>query len=310
MPDASPKTATLPGRQIALHGNPADAYFQNAAAILAAEAPLQAWVRANVPRDGVVIDAGGNIGLTALILSALVPDGHVHVFEALPENAEYLRRNIQENGIRNCTVNAVALGRQPGTVRMSAHGPGSHVQAGGAGAEVPVVTLDSYVAEAGLTRLDFLKLDVEGFEPPVLEGAAGTIERFRPPVFMEFNTWCLTWLQGFDARAFALLLWDAFDVRSVDAAGGERPAATDAASFFHDNVVLHGTNEDVLLRLRPGARVPSTADLACSAFDMEARLALRQARLDLQQARRELEAVRQSTSWRVTAPLRGLRRWL
>lgn len=299
----SPKLATLLGHRVSLHGNPDDPYFQNAEAVLAAEAPLQAWVRANVPPDGVVVDIGGNIGLTALILSALVPEGHVHVFEALPENAAYLRRNMEANGIRNCTVNAMALGRQPGHVRMSAAGPGSHVLSGGEGADVPMTTLDRYVAEAGLARVNFIRMDVEGFEPAVLDGAAATIERFCSPVFMEFNTWCLSFVQGLDACSFALLLWDAFDVRSVDRSGAERPAAADPYSFFHDNVVLHGTNEDVLLRLRPGARVPAMDGLARSSSDV-------QVQLELQQARRELEAMRRSTSWRVTAPLRAIRKFV
>ena len=297
-----PTQVLLPGRAVAIYGNPDDPYFRGAEAILAAEAPLQAWVRANVPPDGVLIDAGGNIGLTALVLSALVPDGHVHVFEALPENAAHLRRNIEGNGIRNCTVNAVALGRQPGTVRMSSDGPRSHVLSGAEkGVDVPVTTLDRYVANAGLARVDFIKMDVEGFEPAVLEGASATVGRFRPPVWMEFNTWCLSYIQAFDARAFAVLLWDAFDMRSVDPSGAERPAATDPYSFFHDNVVLHGTNEDVLLRLRPDARVPEMDGLARPGSGVEARL-------ELQRVRAELDAVRRSTSWRLTAPLRRMRR--
>ena len=286
-----------------MHGNPDDHYFRNANAILAAEAPLQNWVRANVPRDGVVVDIGGNIGLTAMMLSALVPDGHVHVFEALPENAAYLRRNIEANGIRNCTVNAVALGRQAGTVQMSSDGSGSRVMIDGKGINVPVTTLDRYVAEAGLTRMDFIKMDVEGFEPAVLDGAAAAIERFRPPVLMEFNAWCLAFMQDLDARGFALLLWSAFEMRSLDAAGMERPAGPDPYSFFHDNVVLHGTIEDVLLRLRPGARVPKMDGLARSASGIEAQLAY-------EQAQRELDAMRQSTSWKITAPLRRLRQFL
>lgn len=311
-PPDGPKPVTLLGRTLALHGNRDDSYFRNAEAILAAQAPLQAWAQANLPRDAVVIDAGGNIGLTALILSALVPDGHVHVFEALPANAEYLRANIAANGVRNCTVNAVALGSRPGSVPMKASGPGSHVMpgVGGDGATmVPMTTLDSYVEAAGLTRIDFIKMDVEGFEPAVLEGASATVERFRPPVLMEFNTWCLSYIQDFSARDFAFLLWDAFEVRSIDAAGGESPAGGgDVHSFFHDNVVQHGTVEDVLLRLRPGARVPGTDGLKFRSASAQERMETRRHQAEAQALRLQLEAMRRSTSWRVTAPLRALRR--
>ena len=106
------------GRRCCVVGDPDDPYFAALPAIVASQAALQAWVRNNLPRDAVVVDAGGNIGVTALLLSGLLPNGHVHVFEALSANAEFLRRNIEINGITNCTVNAVALGDQPGSIAM------------------------------------------------------------------------------------------------------------------------------------------------------------------------------------------------
>ena len=121
---------------------------------------------------------------------------------------------------------------------------------------IPMVRLDDYAAEAGLARVDFVKMDVEGFEPAVLAGAVGLIGRFGPPILMEFNTWCLAYVQGFEARTFARHLWDAFTVASLNEDGAGTPAGGgDLGRFLHDNVVLHGTVEDVLLRPRPGGRL-------------------------------------------------------
>ena len=263
-----------------------------------------AWIQANLPSDAVVVDAGGNIGLTALLMATLLPEGHVHVFEALSGNAEHLCYNIRRNGIRNCTVNAVALGAESGAIVMQGSGSSAHVAVEGSSGRtllgaVPMTTLDDYACTGGLKRVDFIKMDVEGFEPAVLEGGRDLVERFAPSILMEFNTWCLTFIQGYNARDFASCLWDSFEVTSVDASGAERPAGEgSAARFLHDNVVLHGTIEDVLLRLRPGATVPRRVAVVPP-------LPKHADEVELERLRIELEAMRRSTSWKVTAPLRA-----
>ena len=207
------------------------------------------------------------------------------------------------NGLRNVTVNAAALGERSGRTSMQGTGSSSHVVPSGQ-ADIPMVTLDGYVAEAGLARVDFVKMDVEGFEPAVLAGAAGLIERFRPPILMEFNTWCLAYVQGFEAQTFARQLWDAFEVSSLGEDGTETPAGGgDVGRFFHDNVVLHGTVEDVLLRPRPGGRLhgPARTVIAPDAAHLVS---------DVERLRDLILAMEASTSWRVTAPLRAIGRLL
>ena len=53
--------------------------------------------------------------------------------------------------------------------------------------QVRIVTVDSVVSEKGISRVDFIKLDVEGAERPVLIGSLDTLKRFRPVMIMEFN---------------------------------------------------------------------------------------------------------------------------
>ena len=299
----------LAGKSVEIAGDSNDHYYQHLRGTAANLAPLEAWARANVPPNGIIIDAGGNIGLTAILLATLAPAGHVHVFEAHPSNARYLRQNIQGNGIENCTIVAKALGHSCGTIAMHGEGSSSHVAVDDCressrprDGAIPMTTIDLYVTEQGLEKVDFLKIDVEGFEPAVLEGASTLITRFKPPIWMEFNTWCLAYLQRFGAREFAYALYESFDVFSVDARGFEVLAGEgNPLSFLHDNLVLHGTVEDVLLRLRPGASVPRmTTSLASGLGSGEAE--------ELHQARLLLAAMQRSTSWQLTAPLRALRR--
>ena len=289
-----------------LSGNPDDPYYADLPNVVTGLFPLQAWVRANLPTDSVVIDAGGNIGVTALLLSNLLPDGHVHVFEASPANADFLQQNMEINQITNCTVNRVALGDQPGLVTMHGMGPASHValdymtQGMVSGGSVPMITLDSYMRDCQLDRVDFIKMDVEGFEPAVLDGASALLRRFRPPVLMEFNSWCLTYVQGFHARNFINALWQSCDVSSINGRGDERPAGGGSATrFLHDNVVMHGAVEDVLLRLKVGAEVPKKGTLVPR--PPEPALLM-----EIEQLRADLAAIHASTSWTLTEPFRRL----
>ena len=293
------KAIALGDRSLMVCGDSDDPYFADAEAIMAAQAPLEAWARRHLPADGVVIDAGGNIGLTALLLSSLVPDGQVHVFEPLPANAGYLRRNIARNGIANCVVNAVALGDVAGAIAMQGAGSSSHVVPTG-NAGIPITTLDAYAGKAMLTRIDFIKMDVEGFEPAALAGGAESIARFRPPIFMEFNSWCLAYVQGYDARGFAQWLWDAFEVTSLNRDGTETAAGGgDIARFLHDNLVLHGTVDDVLLRVRDATALHTTIG-APDPTSSYCRL------VETRRLQALLEAMQRSTSWRITAPVRAL----
>ena len=167
-----------------------------------------------------------------------------------------------------------------------------------------MITLDGYAEDRGIVAVDLVKIDVEGFEPAVLAGAGRLMEHCRPTVFMELNTWCLNFIHGFSASDFAERLWDAFEVTSIDQDGIESPAGGGSAfRFLHDNVVHHGTIEDVVLRLRAGKRVPAKGLVAPPLPDPDVIAQLRRVQAEL---RAELRAIRQSSSWRITAPLRGL----
>jgi len=57
--------------------------------------------------------------------------------------------------------------------------------------EVPVKRLDDTFSELSLDRLDFMKVDVEGFELEVFAGAKEILNTYKPIVFLEMNHWCL-----------------------------------------------------------------------------------------------------------------------
>ena len=155
-------------------------------------------------RDAVVLDVGANIGTISLVLHHLVPDGQVHAFEPSAHNLAHLRANVERNGAQNISVHPFALSDSRGTATLS-YQPGF---SGGAFIsdhvheyETEVVTtmpLDDWVEEAGLDRLDLMKLDVEGAELQVLAGAERTLARFRSTLdlIVECNPIALQRLHG------------------------------------------------------------------------------------------------------------------
>ena len=153
----------------------------------------RAILRALVPRGAVFVDVGANVGLYTCTMAAHVGSrGHVFAFEPVEENLEALRRNVALNRLGNVSILPVALSDRDQHLQMYAppeHRGGSSgsISAKDPGAGVPMgstnaVRLDD-VFEG--SRLDAIKLDVEGHEPEVLRGAAGTLHRFRPIILCE-----------------------------------------------------------------------------------------------------------------------------
>jgi len=145
-----------------------------------------------------VYDVGANVGYVTLMLGKLVgAQGKVFAFEALPDNVERLRRNVELNGFNN-RVNlfsgAVAAGA--GEVRFLVHASGGMGKAAGsAGREehyqreitVPCISLDTFVYEQDNPPPQAVKMDIEGGEVMALPGMARVLAEARPLMLMELH---------------------------------------------------------------------------------------------------------------------------
>jgi FkbM family methyltransferase len=154
---------------------------------------LRNWVKPGF----VVCDIGANIGTYTVPLSRLVgPTGHVVSFEPNRPTCACLRQNIRQNRLGNVTILRAAAGPEVGVADLvvtannfgevhlaPATSGDSRGWVDGAGpgepmnglARVAVTTVDAEVARLGLTRVDFIKIDVEGFELAALRGAVRTL---------------------------------------------------------------------------------------------------------------------------------------
>jgi FkbM family methyltransferase len=256
------------GREWQVQGSDQDRYLSKLQEYADGLTTLIDAARGRVVKDATILDVGANLGLATLALSELVPDGRVVAFEAGPETARHLAATIAANGVTNCTVVPSAVGSGSGVVRFEtmpslaavAHVlQASHATSKEATIEVPVVSLDDWLANAGIDNVAFIKLDTEGYEPWVLDGAREVITRDRPAIFMEFNSWCLLAFADVNPVVFAQGLWGAFRVSTPGASG--EPELPSAYTFAHQNMVRRRCVEDVLLELRDGRRAPSLEEL-------------------------------------------------
>ncbi|MGH7120408.1 MAG: FkbM family methyltransferase [Acetobacteraceae bacterium] len=147
------------------------------------ELETKRWVAENIRPDWVLFDIGANVGIYAILFSRLAPEGFVHAFEPTA-TAGLLRRNFEFHQARNVAVHETALGNRTGRFaepiyRIWGRPPETQTYA--------FTTLDDFVANAGIERLDCIKIDVDGFDLEVLMGGAETLQRFDPWVIVELN---------------------------------------------------------------------------------------------------------------------------
>jgi len=129
----------------------------------------------------VVFDIGAYVGDTALWFSKAVgPQGKVYAFEPEPRNFEKLKANLERNKVTNVIPMQLALSKTEGEMQVSSAAGSSVITQTGTGKSVKVTTIDKFVEANILPRVDFIKMDVEGHESKVLEGAHETIQAFKP----------------------------------------------------------------------------------------------------------------------------------
>ena len=161
------------------------------------EPELQAAIAGVVCRGWTCADVGAHHGVFTRLLAQLVgKSGRVVAFEAHPENARVLKRSIRVGLRGRVTIENVAVtdgaaeqvtlhrGRGDASTEWNVVGHDVDGRPTAAELEVDAVSLDSYFAGA---RLDFVKVDVEGAEARVLQGARGLLRDSRPILAVEFH---------------------------------------------------------------------------------------------------------------------------
>ncbi|MCL5126314.1 MAG: FkbM family methyltransferase [Deltaproteobacteria bacterium] len=140
-----------------------------------------------------MVDVGANYGVYSLRASKLVgPRGRVFAFEPASKAFRYLQRNMRENSLENVSAFSLALSNQAGKAHLylnqdpSRNSIASDLE-GSDFEEIETNTLDAILADQGISRLHFLKIDAEGADELVCQGARKTLAAYHPVVMFEVN---------------------------------------------------------------------------------------------------------------------------
>jgi FkbM family methyltransferase len=152
-------------------------------------------LKQTITPGAVVLDVGANVGVSAMMMARWCgPEGHIHAFEPSPSPKQLLTEHLRMNGLSDrVTVCASALSDAEGTTTFYASGISgksalSDVNIGQSSeqVQVPVTTIDAYCRAKNI-KPSLIKIDVEGFEFNVLNGARNTLKEVRPSILVELH---------------------------------------------------------------------------------------------------------------------------
>jgi FkbM family methyltransferase len=205
----------------------------------------------------VVLDIGANIGYYTLVAAKLLRgEGRVHAFEPSPENYRLLVKNIEANGFTNVTAVPKAVAGENGRVELfldglNFGGPSlsrRNIPETAGSIFVEAVTLDAYLAQTSEPRVDLVKMDTQGTEGRILEGAARTLESSRPKIIMELWPFGLRNMGTDPLALLGRLRARGFRVHRI-LEDGDVAAAEDDAALLEECMSLDEGRGDILIYL-------------------------------------------------------------
>jgi FkbM family methyltransferase len=159
--------------------------------------PLTTKVINKFVKSGMVVfDIGANIGCHTLRFAKLVGEnGKVFAFEPMSDAFLKLKRNIKLNNFDNIINEQIALSnitqeKQQAFFRTSWLLDGT-IPSREKKENVNFITLDEYVKRSNMNRIDFIKLDVDGYEYKIIQGGKTTLKQFKPLLLIELGEYTL-----------------------------------------------------------------------------------------------------------------------
>ncbi len=174
---------------------------------------LTEWLLTKFKTGGNFIDVGANLGYFSCLMARIAgPDGRVLAIEPEPQNLYLLKKNLANNKLQNVLIAPVALGEKPGVARLNLYknsNLGRHSMAtpsSGRSIDVEVRTLDEVFLEnfGDSERISYIKIDVEGYEPFVIKGAARTLKR-TDSISIEFSPYLFNASNDLKNESFELV---------------------------------------------------------------------------------------------------------
>lgn len=160
----------------------------------------------DIPEDAVIFDVGANTGIMSLHFSRTAQQGKVYAFEPTKYALEKFKRNLSLNPdlapqieIENVFLSSEREKKDNITAYSSwkldkSAGQNQHQVHGGTPMPtegVPEITLDGFVQEKKIDRIDFIKIDTDGHEFDILLGAERSVMKFRPKIIFELGMYVM-----------------------------------------------------------------------------------------------------------------------
>ena len=155
--------------------------------------PLQGAIDFHCRPGDLILDIGANIGSHTVALAKMAPNNTIEAFEPQRHVCDILETNVRQNQLANVNIHRLALGEKLKKANMVKYDIDVRDNQGGKwigddtdGEEVRVAPLASVINKK--RRVCLVKMDVEGYEPQVLEGAKDLFDHDPPVIFFEDNT--------------------------------------------------------------------------------------------------------------------------
>ena len=195
-------TRLVLGKSVVLTGSDNDTYL--ASLFKESSLPEQdivSLILNSCDEQSTMLDVGANIGYISVVMSIAAHKGKVFAFEPAPNTFAFFKQNIKDNNLSN--VKAFKFGLSDKAYETTI----TYADDNSSGAfvgkidtknmqdhtveKIELKVLDKEYKKLGITKCDFLKVDIEGHEASFLKGAEKFIAEFKPMTIMEANHWCL-----------------------------------------------------------------------------------------------------------------------
>jgi FkbM family methyltransferase len=234
------------------------------------ELQTKRWAVENVGEDWTICVIGANVGVYSCLFGRLASRGTIHAFEPT-RTFDMLKANLAANKLENVHCHQLAVGSRTGRRDEKIFRIWGSVAEEG---DYDFTTLDDFFEGRDLTRLDCVKIDVDGFDLEVLKGAERTLRRFNPWIVIELNHALATrgqsvsdaflWLQSQGYGSAFAMDKENFLLRRRE---GERATEGITISFDRDPVLLEplfGPGEDLGIVFHSQPRLHNGAGLAAT----------------------------------------------
>jgi len=145
-------------------------------------------IKKYLPKQCTIIDIGANIGNHSMYFSLMNSSNKIYAFEPHNINYDILKKNIKINNLKNITTYNMAVGNKEGSGILIEQDNNNlcdtMVEYNDKG-NIQFISLDTFIDTEKLTKIDLIKIDVEGFEEYVIKGMARLIDKYDPIYWIE-----------------------------------------------------------------------------------------------------------------------------